>query len=86
MHREIELPACRNKHNKKQYPLNKEGFNMIRADVKLMCNNCHIYNKDDAEFEEAADRMWAEANKQLDTFHQKALSDIASLMSGQRAR
>ena len=86
MHRELKLPACRNKHNRKQYPLNKEGFNMIRADIKLMCNNCHIYNKGDAEFEEAADRMWAEATKQLDTFHQKALSDIASLMSGQRAR
>ena len=47
-----ELP-CRNKHQRQQqYPLSKEGFDMITADLKLMCDNCHSYNQGDQELQE----------------------------------
>lgn len=81
-----ELP-CRNKHQRQQqYPLSKEGFDMIIADLKLMCDNCHSYNQGDQELQESADLMWTEATKQLEAHYQKALNGIASLMSGQRTR
>lgn len=79
--------ACRNKHQKEQvYPLNKEGFDMIKADLKLMCDNCHTFNKvERPHLLESADLMWKEATKQSDAFYKKALSGISSLMTGQRA-
>ncbi len=84
---ERKMLTCRNKHQKQlKYPLNKDGFDAIRADLKLMCDNCHTYNIGVQDLEESADMMWKEANKQLDAYYKKALSDISSLMSGQRAR
>ena len=81
------LVSCRNKHQKQQqYPLNREGFDMITADLKLMCDNCRTYNTGNQDLEESANLMWTEATKQLEVHYQKALSEIASLMSGQRAR
>ena len=78
---------CRTKHQKEQrYPLNREGFDLIKEDLRLMCDNCHTYNKGNKECEESADMMWAEATKQLNVFYKKALNDIASLMSGHRTR
>ena len=83
----IRRPVCRTKHQKEQqYPLNREGFGLIKEDLRLMCDNCHTYNKGNKECEESADMMWAEATKQLDVFYKKALNDIASLMSGHRTR
>ena len=38
------------------------------------------------DLQESANLMWSEATKQLEVHYQKALSEIASLMSGQRAR
>ena len=84
---QVWSPACRTKHQKEQrYPLNREGFDLIKEDLRLMCDNCHTYNKGNKECEESADMMWAEATKQLDIFYKKALNDIASLMSGHRTR
>ena len=81
------LAPCRNKHQKhQQYPLNRDGFDLITADLKLMCDNCRTYNTGNQDLEESANLMWSEATKQLEVHYQKALSEIASLMSGQRAR
>ncbi len=81
------ITLCRNKHQKQQqYPLNRDGFDMITADLKLMCDNCHTFNEGNQDLQESANLMWSEATKQLEAHYQKALGEIASLMSGQRTR
>lgn len=37
---------ARRKNKDKKYPPNKDGLDALVADVKLMCDNCRLFNKD----------------------------------------
>jgi hypothetical protein len=53
----------RTKHKRKEYPPSREGLDMLLADVKLMCDNCRLYNEGSTDLEEMADEMEAFAKE-----------------------
>lgn len=71
----------RQKHKREQYELNREGLESVMADVKLMCDNCRLYNEDSEEYVGYANEMEAYAKEASERELKKALAGI----SGRRA-
>jgi hypothetical protein len=45
----------RKKQRMKAYPPRREGLDALLADVKLMCDNCRLYNMGNSEYVGYAD-------------------------------